>query len=138
MSFRHNITILFPKWKIHVLSRMSGVPSSAKARYLHPSGSGSGILIYPEGEEEELQGFSRKFQKVQLDSGWSGWSGVVLVVSGCPNCTWAGGINFKRQVHISFLISFFTFVFGLVLDWQQKYQWQFLVIVGVEEVGLGR
>ena len=33
---------------------MSGVPSSAKARYLHPSVSGSGILIYPEGEEKEL------------------------------------------------------------------------------------
>ena len=47
MSFRHSYHyfIVSPKWKIHVLSRMSGVPSSAKARYLHPSGLGSGILI---------------------------------------------------------------------------------------------
>ena len=58
----------------------------------YPSGSGcfymEGILIYPEGEEKELQGLSRKFQKVWLESGgvvgvewlWqSGRSGVVGV-----------------------------------------------------------
>ena len=39
-----------------------------------------GILIYPEGEEKELQGLSSRFQKVWLECGWSGCEQIVTVV----------------------------------------------------------
>ena len=39
-----------------------------------------GILIYPEGEEKELQGLSSRFQKVWLKCGWSSCEQIVTVV----------------------------------------------------------
>ena len=73
----------------------------------YPSGSGcfymEGILIYPEGEEKELQGLSRKFQKVWLESGgvvgveWLEWDIVtrVLGVRGGYQCRGNGRWSYE-------------------------------------------
>ena len=62
--------------------------------FSYPSGSGcfymEGILIYPEGEDKELQGLSRKFQEVWLEWLWTN-------SYSCPNCIWGGSRSIPKD-----------------------------------------